>query len=327
MKIALAVMLALSLAVPAAAQLLPPGTLLLQSYVVDEQRQAHYSINALPPRGSVTQLLFVGGSDGWGETFVAPAADRIFRFTFETIWLTTDRWRSPETARLFYRGSTNIDAMVPMRSGHYLVAEVSNAAPVGKLVELDANGAIVGTHPLSFGNPQGPMPYVVAMELLADQCTLVYTGRAPRDDEAHHIRRYDICTRQQLPELTTIPFSFSEEIYAVRQLPGGDFLFGGETEVRRTTRDGFPVAAYPFSGRWLSLTPDASGFWFANVDFSNNPPAPARIGRVDFSNPHAVAYEPHLGVVHGVNGFTVIGEWRASTGQLPPAPKSRSARR
>ncbi len=99
------------------------------------------------------------------------------------------------------------------------------------------------------------------IDLASDQCTLFYTS------ESWNIKRYNVCTRTQLPDFNAAPLPDSIA-YALRLLPGGDLLVANTSLIARLDPSGVTVQAYDALGEdcWfaLNLDPDGKSFWSAD---------------------------------------------------------------
>lgn len=265
--------------------------------------------------GREKQLAFprLGGVRG----VLAPDAARAFvTTTSRVVYVVTDGIAAEPIRGLILQAPGEI---VPMRSGDFLVAESGSVHTKPRIVQIDSAGRIVREGSLiHVPNPFGNSSWwlgVAHMELLADQCTIVWNtgdgGLSGLRGEALRVRRFDICRGTALPDLFTLPFD--AEPGSLRQLPDGDLLIAAGSNVRRYDLRGTLRATYSVQATVLALTPDASGFWAVHTH---------EVHRVDFASPDLIAVRfttEHLGGL----GIAVVGEWRAAM----QFPRRRVARK
>jgi sugar lactone lactonase YvrE len=100
------------------------------------------------------------------------------------------------------------------------------------------------------------------MALRPDGCTLVYTSEGSR------VLQYDVCTRQQLPDFTTM----TPKAFGIAVLPDGGIVVATTSTVRRFNAQGSQVQTYDVVGtnEWfgLGLDPDGTSFWVGDIRFS-----------------------------------------------------------
>lgn len=206
--------------------------------------------------------------------------------------------------------------IAPMRNGNFLIPELQSPRALGaKLIEFNLHGIVA----------EYPFPEVIDVahdraigarhiELLADQCTLLYTT-GDEDPSGNRVRRLNICRRQQEPDFA--PLLPGQYAGAIRQLPGGDLLVANGTAILRFSAQGVLVRTYPLNGvTHIALTPDGGAVWAAGAKDDaakfvrlelNGDQKPARLGNPGFSS----AYAPLA-----VDDLVVIGEWRAASPAL-----------
>lgn len=217
-------------------------------------------------------------------------------------------WVSPEPAYTsIFRATTDLGEIAPMRSGNFLVPERSGS----KLFEFNPRGVVT----------EYAFPGATHIELLADQCTLLYT-RGENDAAVH---RFNICTRQSLSDFAALqPGQYAGMI---RQLPNGDVLVANGNAVLHFTQGGSQLRSYPLPNvTHIALTPDASSFWAGGV-YENA----GELRRVELQSPFLTRGPVPLGnpgmqsiyVQVEATDLVVVGEWRASAARQP---RSRSAR-
>lgn len=163
-------------------------------------------------------------------------------------------------------------------------------------------------------------PGVARMELLADQCTLLWTPNTIGHFPVHTL---DICSgsaKALFLDPTPQFESDIERIGSIRALPNGDVLIATQKDVRRFDRTGKKVATYQApatfgSDTLLALTPDASGVWIGRDRL---------VHRIDFASPSSPAATFLTKELTHLIALSVIGEWRAS--EQPLIPRRRSVR-
>lgn len=178
-----------------------------------------------------------------------------------------------------------------MRSGNFLVAQN------GSLLEFNARG-VVAQHRLP-----GSASHI---ELLADQCTLLYSG-------GNRVAQFNICTNEPLPDFVVL--RNGAEAGAIRQLPNADVLVADGVAVERFTRDGKLLSMFPFIGvTHIALSVDGLSFWGAAVDGER---AYLRHFELDTTATETIPLEdppPAMTstVPFAIDDLVVVGEWRAS---------------
>lgn len=228
-------------------------------------------------------------------------------------------------------GAQHSTGGVPMRSGEFLVgAELYQDPVVPRIVKFDDAGTIQAVYTLPY---ETGVWGVQAMELLSDQCTVVWLASVYPGYEARRfvVRTFDICTSLPGPERFTIPDEGSWPQF-IRKLPNGDFLIATYAEVARYSAGGTRLERYPVTLLPVSLTPreltsialapDGSGFWLLVTG--------SRLVKVDLPTSQTeVSVVPFIATdyVEPVypRGLTVYGEWRASLQPPPPPPAKRRA--
>lgn len=199
--------------------------------------------------------------------------------------------------------------LLQMRSGELLLAEESVWDHYPRLIKFTRDGQFLGAHYLPPVSTEIGARYNGArfIELLADQCTVVWTlGEKfewDRLSNARRIRAFNICTNAAAPDLFMLPEDAAGAA-GIRQLPNGDFLVATFDDVRRFDRTGKQLAIYRIPAYHLALTPDANGFWVAKDTL---------VARVDLAAPNAAAAVAVLQpAAFTVSAMTVVGEWRAA---------------
>jgi hypothetical protein len=243
---------------------------------------------------------------------LAPAPDRILVSLEYFVGLSTDGATISDRL-LIDSGMTNLGEIVAMRGGDFLVAErvgrTNRLAP--RLVRFNVAGEILRIYELEL-IPRWSLSVGPAhMELLSDQCTLVYT--LGDDYDLRRVMRYDVCAGRPMPDLLMLEGLF-QYVGSIRQLPDGDLLIAGGHQVRRYDARGTQVAVYNVPALRIALTPDASGFWAVDR---------WTLQRIDFARPTVLADRvslPHLG---NVRALAVLGEWRAATNFIKRRPVRR----
>jgi hypothetical protein len=216
------------------------------------------------------------------------------------------------------------------RSGDLFIAELYRFGAKPRIVRFTPAGDVLWIYEIAdaplistfFG-----MQYagVAHMELLADQCTLLWT---PNTGTRYQVHTLDICSGRAKGDFLNATWQFEsdiEQIGSIRALPNGDVLIATQKDVRRFDRTGKKVATYQTPEAWIrdprietlmALTPDASGVWIGRNNLFH---------RIDFASPSspAAAFTPGYSAEFFALG--VAGEWRAAQ-QPAPANKRRSVR-
>jgi hypothetical protein len=319
--------LACFLALPVAA--LDPGNVLIE---LREHAPAHN----IPPGGS----LWIH----WGWNYASPiglpliykrvpyageagrtlilAPDRFIFHHENTVSMWNGRYEVFTAPGLGYteifKAGAELGEIAPMRSGNFLVAERSaDRARGAKLIEFNRNGIVA----------EYPFPEVVAMpltanrvlgashiELLADQCTVLYTLGSDDRVSRPAVRRLNICTGQPEPDFA--PLLVDEHAGSIRQLANGDIVVANGMVIHQFTSTGSLIRSRQFPGvTHLANAPDGKTFWAAGVylekaylqnfdpaDPVTDPPS------VPFGNPGSQS----LRVPFDITEIYVVGEWRAS---------------
>jgi len=184
---------------------------------------------------------------------------------------------------LFHRDA-ELTEIVPMRSDNFLVAERE-----GKLIEFNLAGRIVAEHPFDGATH---------VELLADQCTVLYTKGDRR------VRRFNVCRDLPLSDFAELATNAG----SIRQLPHGDVIVASESSVYQFTRAGAIVRTWPYPGlTHLALTRDGDAFWGAGT--VDGAPQLLRFDVTSFEAPAALAFTER-DVTGAVTDLVVADEWR-----------------
>jgi uridine phosphorylase len=190
-----------------------------------------------------------------------------------------------------FTASVDLTDIAPMRSGDFLVA--GN----GALIEFNLRGK-VGEY---------TFPGAQHIELLADQCTLLYTS----GDAAVH--RFNICSSEVQSDFAAlIP---GESAGAIRQLPNGDVLVADGSAILQFDARGSLLYSYQFPGvTHLALTADGANFWAAGVFLDKAElrlfsPITRQSQSIQFGNDEMQT----IIVPVAVTNLAVVGEWRAAT--------------
>lgn len=222
-----------------------------------------------------------------------------------------------------FTADTDLGEIAPMRSGNFLVAERWNDRERGaKLIEFNGHGRLAEYRLPELLTSDDRALGATHIELLADQCTVLYTSGA--DHPA--VRRFNICTRRAEADFAALtPGAYAG---AIRKLPNGDVLVANGNAVLHFTADGGLLRMYPVRAvTHLALSADGATFWAAGVDrgmayLRHFDPAAANpdLGSVPIGNPGMVS----LGVPVETGDLVVVGEWRTAT--VPVKTRTRAAR-
>lgn len=167
----------------------------------------------------------------------------------------------------------------------------------------------------SFTVPTGPRG-TDWIDLAGDQCTLYYTS------EDTTVRRYNLCTRTELPPLATDltpPYC-----YALRLRPNREVMVACQDAVHRLSPQGDNLQTYTrqsigeldASGLFaLNLDPDGTSFWTAGLNSGN-------VYRVDIASGTVLTtFNTGPGGVSGLAVYDELGDESIFTdGFDPPAP-------
>lgn len=212
-----------------------------------------------------------------------------------------------------FTADTELTEIAPGRAGRYLVAERWNDRQLGaKLIEFDLRGrvaeyrfpdVIVGDRALG----------AMHIELLADQCTVLYTLGSD-DPAGNRVRRFNICTNEAQTDFASLVAG--QYAGAIRQLPNGEVLVANGDAVLRFTPQGSLVRSYQVAQvTHLALSADGRSFWTAGVDLDH---ADLRAFDADGSSRAITIGNPgmqSLTVPVDVSDLVVVGEWRAAVTQ------------
>ncbi len=214
-----------------------------------------------------------------------------------------------------FTADTELSEIAPIRSGNYLVAE-RWAEQSAKLIEFNIHGRIA-EHPFPEVIDPATNRALGAMhiELLSDQCTVLYT-LGSEDPAGSRVRRMNVCTNQAQTDFATLlPGQYAGSI---RQLPNGNVLVANGTAVLQFDAAGSLVRTYENPGvTHLALSTDGKAFWAASVDLEK-----AHLRRFDWSAVDATTPPSiqlgndgmQIGTVPlETSDLVVVGEWRAST--------------
>jgi len=212
--------------------------------------------------------------------------------------------------------------IAPRKSGNFLVAERSNDSVRGaKLIEFNLLGKVAEhAFPMLIDPASGRALGAAHIELLADDCTLLYT--LGNDTVANNrVLRFDICTGQALSDFATL--TAGQYAGSIRQLPNGDILVANGVAVLQFTADGRLLRSFPFPGvTHVALTPDGKQFWIANVELEAEI---AHLYRIDPGTPDGSPQPIMIGnpgsdsiyLPLEITNLNVIGEWRAASATSP----------
>ncbi len=233
---------------------------------------------------------------GAGHFFV-PAPNEIVFHSDRTVSVWDGVWRNfgePGLGytEIFHDDAADLGEIAPMRSGLFLVPE------------LGTNNAKVIAFTLQGRVAEYPFPNGIGaehIELLADQCTLLY-GLGNR------VARMSLCTGQALADFAAL--AAGQTVGAIRKTPNGDVLVADGSQVLRFNAGGALLMTYPFAGvTHIALTLDGNSFWAAGV---NAGVAELRMygdgNDIPLGNPLMTSATTPL----AANDLVVVGEWRAA---------------
>lgn len=298
-------------------------SLLARGDVLVQVSESDASVDPTPPESA----LILYAPDGTEKSrlpdalearsgLLTPSPNRLLSSQFGSVVISEDA--STVAGRLLQSlNLRELSEVVTNRAGELFVAEtVSRARHLpARLVRFSAAGEVLRVYSLELlprGSSAGYSAGPAHMELLADQCTLVYTLG---DDlfDARRVMRFDVCTGLPMPDLLALVPRFRVG-GSVRQLPNGDILVATGRDVRRFDSSGTLVLVYRVPAFRIALTPDANGFWFADNFF---------LQRIDFADPAEIAERVALPPLGNVRALSVVGEWRAATNFIKRRPVRR----
>lgn len=265
--------------------------------------------------------------------FIAPAPNRIVFHYQKTVswWDGVDRESRGDADDTLpyseiFTADTELTEIAPMRSGNYLVAERWNDATRGaKLIEFNLRGRVAEHRFPTIIDPETNRALGAQhIELLSDQCTVLYTlGNDHRLN--NRVLRMNICTGQQQADFATL--LAGEYAGAIRQLSNGDVLVANGAAIMKFNAQGAYVGGYVLPGvTHIALSPDATTLWAAGVSFGQ-----LHLQGFDLRGPSAVGAPVQIGndgmqtslVPLNVTELVVVGEGRASAA-VQKAPRRRA---
>jgi hypothetical protein len=263
--------------------------------------------------------------------FLIPQANQIIFHNNQTVSV----WdgvilRFTDTAKGYtdiFHDTTELTEFAPMRSGNFLVAERWNDLTHGaSLIEFNFKGmvrsyrfpdVIDSAHKRALGARH--------IELLADNCTLLYT-LGDDDANGNRVRRMNLCTGLPQTDFATLPAG--QYAGSIRQLQNGNVLVADGSAVLQFSSEGSLLRSYQLPGvTSLALSDDGRTFWAAAVDHEQatlmhfNPAvADGAAVSVSLGNPGSQSSVVPL----EVSDLVVVDEWRASA--IPANGRVRAAR-
>jgi hypothetical protein len=158
----------------------------------------------------------------------------------------------------YITGVTRVESCVFNRAGEMFVGIASSPNRILKYNVAGPTGALIATY-----NTAAATDWI---ELSSDQCTMLYTNESPI------VRRIDVCTNTQLPNLTTI--AGATNLFAMRFLPTGEILAAGGNGVYKLSATGTVLQTWPRANAGdllfaLNLDPDGASFWTGSITNGN----------------------------------------------------------
>lgn len=204
------------------------------------------------------------------------------------------RWHGSHSFEPVLQFRNELSEIAPVRGGNFLAAERFG----GKLIEFNLKGRVA----------EYPFPGGEHIELLSDQCTLLFTNGL----NDNRVRRMNLCSGGMLSDFALLP----DATYAgsIRQLPNGEVLVADGQAIRRFSRGGTLVGSYEFPGAThLALFDRGTKFYAAGVvdgqaqlrEFAVDAAAAVRV--IPAGNPEMRGLPTER-----ITDLTVEGEWRAS---------------
>ncbi len=138
---------------------------------------------------------------------------------------------------------------------------VGQADCTGDILQFDGSGNPLASFDVAPDNRGS-----ARIDLAADGCTMFYTSQGA------NVKRYDICTRQQLPDFNRAPLP-GGLTYGLRILPDGGVLVSITSAIARLDASGDLVRSYDAPGEpdeWTGLDLVGDGtFWATNYASSD----------------------------------------------------------
>ena len=262
---------------------------------------------------------------GPGQFFLVPAPNRILFEHDRTVSVWDGVYHYFEEPGNGYddifTADTELSEIAPGRAGRYLVAERHNDRARGaKLIEFDLHGRVAEYRFPEIISGDGALG-AVHIELLADQCTLLYTLGSD-DPTGNRVHRLNICTN--VPQTDFASLVAGEYAGAIRQLPGGDVLVANGNAILRFTSEGSLVRSYEFPGvTHLALSVDGRTLWAGAAKLDK---AELREFDLDGSSRTIRLGNPamtSLTVPLDVSELVVVSEWRAGAERRVRAVRRR----
>ena len=117
----------------------------------------------------------------------------------------------------------------------------------GNILKFDAVGNFMQAFPVAWENRGS-----TRIDLAPDGCTMFYTSQGP------NVKRFNVCTGQQLPDFNTQPAPIDGNTYGLRILPDGGVLVAMISYIARLDAAGNVVQTYN--------VPNEPGIWWLGVD-------------------------------------------------------------
>jgi hypothetical protein len=243
--------------------------------------------------------------------FLIPAPNQIVFHSEQTVsfWdgVVHNFWEEGKGYVDIFHDDTELGEIAPMRSGNFLVPERSNDRARGaKVIEFNLQGRVAEVRfPEVVDVASGRAVGASHIELLADQCTLLY-------GVGNRVARLDICTGAARSDFAVL--HADESAGSIRQMPNGEVLVASGSAVLQFAANGTLLRSYSFPGVTnVALTPEGTAFWAAGVDADK-----AELRRFD---PNVVGGNPttiplgnpemtSAAVPVDVSDLVVVGEWR-----------------
>jgi hypothetical protein len=186
---------------------------------------------------------------------------------------------------------------------------VGQADGTGDVLKFDTSGNLLDSFDPATGNRGTDF-----VDLAADQCTLFYNS------EDSTVRRFNVCTKTQLPDFATGLPGSSSGCYALRIRLNGEVMVACSDQVNRLDAAGNVIQTYTPPGTSflfaMNLDPDGTSFWTGDINTGE-------VWQIDIATGN-VLNEWNSSANTVLGGLAVVGEIRV--GGPPPGGHKKRCR-